>query len=168
MISITQRQQVANLRGKPIYSIKDVTLIPLSSQSDAEEAILGAGRALGQDKKTAAEDTEESDIEDDAETGSVNDEAHGEAAEALNAPSNTPLKKSTTFAKDVVQDKGLYGRFANKWFSKSGWTASGRKRQGMSEEEKPTAEQAREADKALPGDEGVSETSMCPRQLRSQ
>jgi hypothetical protein len=163
LISITQRQQVANLRGKPIYSIKDVTLIPLSSQSDAEEAIHGAGRALGQDKKTAAEDTEESDIEDDAETGSVNDEAHGEAAEALDAPSNTPLKKSTTFVKDVVQDKGLYGRFANKWFSKSGWTASGRKRQGMSEEEKLTAEQAREADKALPGDEEVSETVDVPQ-----
>lgn len=151
------------MRGKPIYSIKDVTLIPLSSQSDAEEAIFGAGRALGQDKKTAAEDTEESDIEDDAETGSVNDEAPGEAAEAFDAPSNTPLKKSTTFVKDVVQDKGLYGRFANKWFSKSGWAASGRKRQGMSEEQKLNAEQAREGDKALPEDEKVSETVNVPQ-----
>jgi hypothetical protein len=93
----------------------------------------------------------------------VNDEAHGEAAEALDAPSNTSLKKSTTFVKDVVQDKGLYGRFANKWFSKSGWTASGRKRQGMSEEEKLTAEQAREADKALPEDEQVSQTVDVPQ-----
>lgn len=139
-----------------------MTLIPLSSQSDAEEAISGAGRALGQDKKTAAEDTEESDIEDDAETASVNDDTPSEAAEALDAPNNTGPKKSTTFVKDIVRDKGRYGRFANRWFSKSGWAASGRKRQGMSEEEKLTAEQAREAGKALPEDEQVSETVDVP------
>jgi hypothetical protein len=159
LISITQRQQVANIRGKPIYSIKDVTLIPLSSQSDAEEAIFGAGRDVGQNKKTVAEDTEESDVEDDAETASVNDEA----TEAFDAPKDTALKKSTTFVKDVVQDKGRYGRFANRWFSKGGWAASGRKRQGMSEEERLTAEQAREADKALPEDEQVSQTVDVPQ-----
>jgi hypothetical protein len=162
LISITQRQQVANIRGKPIYSIKDVTLIPLSSRAAAEEAILSAGKAITQDKKTAAEDTEESDIEDDAETASVNEETSSKAAEALDAPDNTVLKKSTTFVKDVVQDKGLYGRFANKWFSKNGWAANGRKRQGMSEEEKLTAEQAREADKVLPEGERVSETVDAP------
>jgi hypothetical protein len=162
LVSITQRQQIANIRGKPIYSIKDVTLIPLSSQAAAEEAILSAGKAITQDKKTAAEDTEESDIEDDAETASVNEETSSKAAEALDAPDNTVLKKSTTFVKDVVQDKGLYGRFANKWFSKNGWAANGRKRQGMSEEEKLTAEQAREADKVLPEGEQVSETVDAP------
>jgi vesicle coat complex subunit len=133
LISITPREQVANIRGKAIYSIKDVTLIPLSSQAAAEEAILSAGKSTTQNKKTTAEDTEESDIEDDAETASVNEETSDKAAEALDAPDNTVLKKSTTFVKDVVQDKGLYGRFANKWFSKNGWTANGRKRQGMSD-----------------------------------
>ncbi|TLD06792.1 hypothetical protein E2P81_ATG10394, partial [Venturia nashicola] len=162
LISITQREQVANIRGKPIYSIKDVILIPLSSQADAESAILGANTALKQGKQTSAEDTEESDIEDDAETGSVNDETPDRAAEALQAPDSTVLKKSTTFVKDVVQDKGRYGRFANRWFSKSGWAASGRKRQGMSEEEKLTAEQAREADKVLPSDEQASQTIEVP------
>jgi hypothetical protein len=165
LISITQRQQVANIRGKPIYSIKDVTLIPLSSQSDAEEAIFGAGRSHGQDKKTVAEDTEESDVEDDAETASVNEETSSEAENA-DAPNNTVLKKSTTFVKDVVQDKGRYGRFANRWFSKNGWAASGRKRQGMSEEEKLTAEQAREADKVLPEDEHVSQTVDVPQAVQ--
>lgn len=167
LVSITQRQQVANIRGKPIYSIKDVTLIPLSSQSAAEEAIVSAGRALAQDKKPTAEDTEESDVEDYPETASVNDETSDEAAEAFNAPDNTVLKKSTTFVKDVVQDKGLYGRFANRWFSKSGWTANGRKRQGMSEEGKLTTEQAREADKVLPEGEEASETVDVPDVVES-
>ena len=54
LISITERDQVAQIRGKSVYSIKDVTLIPLSSQSDAEEAIVAAGRALKQGKKPAA------------------------------------------------------------------------------------------------------------------
>jgi hypothetical protein len=162
LISITQREQVANIRGKAIYSIKDVTLIPLSSQAAAEEAILSAGKSSTQNKKTTVEDTEESDIEDDAETASVNEETSDKAAEALDAPDNTVLKKSTTFVKDVVQDKGLYGRFANKWFSKNGWAANGRKRQGMSEEEKLTAEQTREADKVLPEGEQASETVDAP------
>lgn len=140
-----------------------MTLIPLSSQSDAEEAILGAERAHKQDRKTAAEDTEDSDIEDDAETASVNEDTSDEAAEAFNAPENTVLKKSTTFVKDVVQDKGRYGRFANRWFSKTGWAASGRKRQGMSEEEKLTAEQAREADKVLPDGEQAADTVDVPQ-----
>ncbi|KAM0713909.1 hypothetical protein Q7P37_010871 [Cladosporium fusiforme] len=156
LISITQREHVAQIRGKSVYSIKDVTLIPLSSQADAEEAILSAGRALKQGSK-AAVDSEESDIEDDADTGSVNDETPDQAAEALQAPSNSALKKSTSFAKDVVQDRGKYGRFAERWFSKGGWAASGRKRQGISEEAKLTPEQAREAEKVLPEDDAASQ-----------
>jgi hypothetical protein len=156
LISITQRDQVARIRGKSVYTIKDVTLIPLSSQSDAEEAIVAAGRALKQGKKPAAEVSEESDVEDDADTASVNEDTQDEAAKAFDVPESS-LKKSTTFVKDVVQDKGKYGRFANRWFSKSGWTASGRKRQGMSEEEQLTTEQAKEVDKVLPADESVSD-----------
>ena len=165
LISITQRNQVAQIRGKPVYSIKDVTLIPLSSQSDAEEAIVAAARALKQEKKTETDTSEESDgDEDDADTASVTDDgAPDEAAKAFDAPESSTLKKSTTFVKDVVQDKGLYGRFANRWFSKSGWTASGRKRQGMSEEEKLTTEQAKEADKVLPEGESISETLEVPQ-----
>jgi predicted transcriptional regulator len=68
LILITQRDQVAQIRGKSVYTIKDVTLIPLSSQSDAEEAIVAATRALKQGKKTIAEVSEESDVEDDADT----------------------------------------------------------------------------------------------------
>lgn len=154
LISITQREQVAQIRGKPVYSIKDVTLIPLSSQSEAEEAIVSAGRALNQGKKVANDDTEESDIEDDADTESVNDEPSAETAEALNAPESTVLQKSTTFVKDVVQDKGKYGRFAERWFSKGGWASKNRKTQGMSEENL-TAEQVKEADRALPETEAT-------------
>lgn len=156
LISITQREHVAQIRGKSVYSIKDVTLIPLSSRADAEEAIASAGRALKQGGKNAV-DSDESDVEDDAETASVNDETTEQAAEALEAPDNSTLKKSTTFVKDVVQDRGKYGRFADRWFSKGGWAASGRKRQGISEEAKLTPEQAREADKALPRDDADSQ-----------
>lgn len=124
---------------------------------------MSAGKALKQGgKSAAADDTEESDVEDDAETASVNDESPDEAAQAFDAPESSVLKKSTTFVKDVVQDKGLYGRFANRWFSKSGWAASGRKRQGMSEEEKLTTEQVKEADKVLPEDESVTDTTNQP------
>src|SRR5579871_5801763 len=42
LISISRREQVAQISGKPIYSIREVALIPLSSQSDAEQAIAKA------------------------------------------------------------------------------------------------------------------------------
>lgn len=138
---------------------------------------MSAGKTGKQGDKSAsatAEDTEESDVEDDAETASVNDESPDEAAQAFEAPDSSALKKSTTFVKDVVQDKGLYGRFANRWFSKSGWAASGRKRQGMSEEDKPaseqeklTTEQTKEADKVLPENESIAETANAPEKVEA-
>ena len=35
-------------------------------------------------------------------------------------------------AEDVIEKKGQYGRFAERWFSKKGWTAEKRRAQGMS------------------------------------
>jgi hypothetical protein len=35
----------------------------------------------------------------------------------------------------VIQKKGVYGRFANKWFSRKGWSADSRRTQGLSSEE---------------------------------
>ena len=155
LISIASREQVAQIRGKPIYAITDVTLIPLSSHAEAEKAISAAIKSRG--KAPAGDESEDSDDEDDTETASINEESHAEEGAALEAPKSGLVKRGTNVVKNVVQDRGKYGRFAEKWFSKGGWTASGRRRQGMDEEarEELTPEQQKEANKALPEGEKV-------------
>jgi len=54
--------------------------------------------------------------------------------ERSDAPLN-PLARKTSIAEDVIHKKGLYGRFAQKWFSRGGWTTDSRRTQGMSSEE---------------------------------
>ena len=155
LISITGREQVAKIRGHPIYAIRDVTLIPLSSQAEAETAITKAQKALKQPGSLVAEQTEDSDAGEDAETRSI-DEAHetepAEAA-ALEPPKNTDPSKSASFLQDVVQNRGKYGPFAQNWFSRSGWTTRGRRRQGMSSEEVLTKEQKKQEAAVLPATE---------------
>jgi hypothetical protein len=142
LITITQREQVASIRGRPIFTVRAVTLIPLSSQAEAERAITAAQKTAKQGD-TTAEQTEESDVGEDAGTGSVGegeDEPPPEA-KALEPPKESVLKKSSSFVKEVVQDKGKYGRFAERWFSKGGWKINGKRRQGMSSEQDVPAEE---------------------------
>jgi SacI homology domain len=44
-------------------------------------------------------------------------------------------EKATTVVRDVIAKKGVYGRFTDRWFSKKGWTAEQRRKQGLSGEE---------------------------------
>lgn len=154
LISITGREQVAQIRGRPIYAVRDVTLIPLSSRSEAERAISTAQKALKQSGVTAAEETDDSDVDEDTEISAIGDSEQPPEAAALEPPkSKGALQKSTTFVKNVVQDQGRYGRFAGRWFSKGGWTASGRRSQGMTSAEDLTKEQEKQAAEALPKEE---------------
>jgi hypothetical protein len=44
-------------------------------------------------------------------------------------------QRETSVAADVIQRKGVYGRFADKWFSSKGWSADSRRTQGLSASE---------------------------------
>ncbi|KAK4545326.1 hypothetical protein LTR36_003506 [Oleoguttula mirabilis] len=150
LISITRREQVAQIQGSPIYALRDVTLIPLASQAEAERAITAAKQTLKPSKEARAEETEESDVGEDAEPSTVGDTEQPPETAALELPRGNVLQKSTSVVKDVVQDRGKYGRFAEKWFSKGGWAANGRRSQGMTSEEDLTGEQEKQAAEALP------------------
>ena len=158
LVSISSREQVAQIKGKPIYVITDVALIPLSSRSDAQSAITHARNALKQGKNEAL-DPSDSDSEDDTKSSVIADD-EDEHGSVHSTPTNetpdafkpTALHKATTVVSDVIQNKGSYGRFANRWFSKAGWKDEGRRKQGMSSEENlsMTKEQQRSAQDALP------------------
>ena len=41
------------------------------------------------------------------------------------------LHRRTSIAEDVIDKKGVYGRFADKWFSKRGWNVEKRRALGQ-------------------------------------
>ena len=103
----------------------------------------------------AGEEAEESDVGEEAETSTLGDgaaegEQEGDVVPEASAlepppPGKGVVRKSTTFVKNVVQDRGKYGRFAERWFSKGGgWNANGRKRQGLSSGETDFASEQEE------------------------
>ena len=123
LIAISRREQVAQICDRPIYCVKDVAIIPLSSKADAEEAIIAAKGAS--ELRGNAEDGEtKTDVDDGGET----------LASADSELPKSSLEQGTAFAKDVLQNRGRYGRFAERWFSKAGWNENRRRSQGMSEE----------------------------------
>ncbi|KAI7710807.1 hypothetical protein KC353_g9425 [Hortaea werneckii] len=123
LIAITRREQVAQICDRPIYCVKDVAIIPLSSQAEAEEAIIAAKTASELEGHSECEPTE-TDVEDGG----------GTLASADSELPKSALGQSTAFAKNVLQNRGRYGRFAERWFSKAGWNENRRGSQGMSEE----------------------------------
>lgn len=158
LISITSREEVANVWNKPIYAIRDVTLIPLSSKIEASKAIVQAQGARKQHADLAyGEETDDSDVGEDAEVSSIgsdDDEPKQrpeDEARALEIPKSGIAKQSTTFVKDVVQEKGKYGRFASRWFSKNGGQTNTRRSQGL------TKEQEDQEIQALPQDDSKKE-----------
>ena len=136
LISITRRQQVAQIQGKPIYVITEVALTPVHSKAAAEAAVAHT-RASLQKRRVDGHALDESDTEDDegeysaAASDDVDDE-QGESPTEDAPPSTAEHKRTSSVAEDVMAKKGGYGRFAQKWFSKKGWTAGQRRNLGMS------------------------------------
>ena len=143
LISISRRKQVAQIQGKPIYVIQDVALIPLASQSEATTAISAAREKLHQYLDEANDGTS-------AETDSLADNASSSLQREDTSPGSptTPVpglegtntiekghKKATSVVEDVIGKRGAYGRFAEKWFSRAGWSNDKRRTLGMSSQE---------------------------------
>lgn len=165
LISIARREQVAQIRGKAIFVITDVALIPLSSQADAEHEIVEARKASKLAKPETLDSGSEEDDDDRSPTIAEEDE-HDDAsvtADIPEVPKPGAIQKTTTVVADVIKNKGQYGRFAQRWFSKGGWKTEGRRKQGMSSEENLslTAEQKKQAAESLPEDK-QDETENAP------
>jgi hypothetical protein len=150
LIAISRREQVGQIRGKPIYSIAEVALIPLSSQGDAEKAIVRARESQKRHNERDIEDSSsdseyDRNTEDERDDVSLTDESLPSSPPSEALSKTTPHKRSTSIAQDVIQQKGIYGRFTQRWFSKGGWRADNRRNQGLSSEEDlsraPTKEQ---------------------------
>lgn len=172
MISISDREQVALIRGKPIYKITNVALIPLSSQADADKAIVATRDHLKRRNRAPGLDDEDTDSESEDGAPSVTDSivedsssAPSEVKDTLTGQKGTAAQK-TSVAEDVIQRKGVYGRFADKWFSRKGWSADNRRLQGLSSEENLAAKNVpQNVDSGMPKEEEQPKTESKPDAL---
>ncbi|KAM7223276.1 SacI homology domain containing protein [Rhypophila decipiens] len=138
LVSITRRQQVAQIRGLPIYVVTEVAITPCSSYEDASEAVTKTAIALR--TRSSEQSGDESSDEDEIlpvgsgdEVGDDSADPEGEPEWSSNAATNTSPRSS--IAEDVISRKGSYGRFAQRWFSKSGWTMDQKRNMGLSTEQ---------------------------------
>jgi hypothetical protein len=78
------------------------------------------------------------------------------------------VNKATTVVTDVIKNKGQYGRFAQRWFSKGGWKSDGIRKQGMSaNEDDLSMEQKKQAQDSLP-DNKKDEVESAPVDTQSE
>ncbi|EAU34273.1 conserved hypothetical protein [Aspergillus terreus NIH2624] len=117
LIPITQRQQVAQIQGKPIYTITDVAVIPTSSRADAIRAIAQAKEHLAQGDISHDETTSEEGISD-AETEGGDTEVNSAPPSPVRETFHSRGRSFNSIAEDVIGKKVRFGRFAANWLSR--------------------------------------------------
>ncbi|KAL8342534.1 hypothetical protein RB601_004905 [Gaeumannomyces tritici] len=138
LVTITRRQQVALVRGRPVYVVTEVALTPCSSQPEATEAIARTAahlkRAAAASEATAAgesaTDSSDSDDENAPPAPVVSDDVSDDAAEPDDSRGRP--RSITSIASDVMNKRGGYGRFAQRWFSGGGWMQDQKRSMGLS------------------------------------
>ncbi|KAG5950294.1 hypothetical protein E4U53_005288 [Claviceps sorghi] len=146
LITITRRQQVAHVLGFPVYVVTGVAITPCSTKKEADESIRRTAISLRKEASDDVNDHVETSDEDAETSGAVADEVE-EAVTGGDGVRSTSSRSSV--AEDVMRRRGSYGIFAQRWFSKSGWTMDQRRSLGLSisaasspaapEEDGPTA-----------------------------
>ncbi|KAG9242217.1 SacI homology domain-containing protein, partial [Calycina marina] len=149
LISITRRQQVAQIQGKAIYVITEIALTPLASKAEAETSIAQTHIALQKrsvDGNVSDDSDSDSDSDSESDAGKFPTELHEEVDDETqdSRPSTSGHNRTKSVAEDVITRKGSYGRFTAKFFSKKGWNVDSRRNLGLSTSESDSA--------ALPAD----------------
>ena len=126
LILISGRKEVAQIRGYPVYVITRVILVPLHSQGEAKIAIDTANNILEKDAGKRSEGVESaehleaedvpSEKKDISPASSSSQDEEGVQDHHIESDASI-----SNVAQDVIQQKGQYGRFAERWFSRKGW-----------------------------------------------
>ncbi|KAF4339793.1 phosphatidylinositide phosphatase SAC2 [Fusarium beomiforme] len=169
LVTITRRQQVAQICGHPIYVVTEVALTPCTSKVGAEESIKRTSNHLSRQARDSGNESDSSDEEVELPSGTSD-----EVEDAVIEDGDTrPGSARSRVAEDVIRRRGSYGRFAQRWFSRSGWTLDQKRTMGLSnsssvpEKNAPTAETS--SDEAQEGLDKVvpDEPELLPKLLRT-
>ncbi|KAL6237778.1 hypothetical protein BDW75DRAFT_203110 [Aspergillus navahoensis] len=140
LITITQRQLVAQIQGKPVYSIVNVAVIPTSSHEDASRAIVQAKESNLQgedsdDTDTASEDADVSDPETDGGNAEEISSTPASPIRETRLPGNDGISNNIT--ENMVGKKLRFGRFAANWLSRKAMGLPGLGTAGLNTQEDP-------------------------------
>lgn len=120
---------MAQVFGYPVYVVTEVAVTPCSSKTEADESIKKTSRHLQTRGPHSFTDESGSSDEETMALSEVVDEADDAGLEE-GGPHSKSARDSV--AEDVIHRKGSYGRFAQRWFSKSGWTMDQKRNMGLS------------------------------------
>ncbi|KAK2609269.1 hypothetical protein QQS21_002204 [Conoideocrella luteorostrata] len=129
LITITRRQQVAQIFGFPIYVVTGVAVTPCNTQQEADESIRRTADMLQKQTPGGLKEDAESSDEDVESHHILLDEVEDAETEETTV---RPGSSRSSVAEDVMRRRGSYGRFAQRWFSNSGWTMGQRRSLGLS------------------------------------
>lgn len=146
LISITQRKEVAQILGKPIYAITNVAIIPLTSQDDANRAIIQAQTTSKQDGEESDQDTTDNTSGSEAGSEAESGDEGIVASPAVNFDSQQEPSHSSV-AQDVIGNRGRNNRFALNWFSRKRWGNSERATRSKSD---PSPSETKRASQTSP------------------
>jgi hypothetical protein len=159
LISITKRQQVAQVQGKPIYVVSQVALTPLASKAEADLSIAHTQESLLKEADGHGMDESDTDGDEGDLSAAVSDDVDDEDLPQATLDQISSLgdhKRKSSIAEDVMTRKGGYGRFAQKWFSRKGWTVDQRRNLGMtgsnSSLDTPVVKESKEVKTVSPGE----------------
>ncbi|RGP79176.1 sac1-recessive suppressor of secretory defect [Fusarium longipes] len=128
LVTITRRQQVAQICGQPVYVVTEVAVTPCTSKAGAEEAIKRTSDHLSRQARDSGNESDSS--EEEIEFPS---RASDEVEDAIIDDDDArPGSARSRVAEDVIRRRGSYGRFAQRWFSRSGWTLDQKRNMGLS------------------------------------
>ncbi|KAI8946501.1 SacI homology domain-containing protein [Xylaria longipes] len=134
LISITGRQQVAQIRGHPVYVVTEVALTPCTSQNEAETAIGHTVLKLRDLTEKVAEAASDTASETDAPPVAVGAEDIDDPGVQSDGEVSQPREpgEQRGIAQDVFKKSSSYGSFAQRWFGNKGWMANRRQSLGLS------------------------------------
>ncbi|KAI2624092.1 SacI homology domain-containing protein [Xylaria nigripes] len=135
LVTITGRQQVAQIRGYPIYVVTDVAITPCTNQKEAETAVRHTAIKISRDsaERLSEENSDgESDTEPSPSTADAEDLDDPGSQSDPDVLEKREVAEGDGIAQDVFKKRGSYGRFAQKWFSDKGWMGNRSGRLGLS------------------------------------
>lgn len=108
--------------------VTGIAITPCSGIDQATQAINNTARQLdNQPVSTVGNDVESSDEEE------VHGASSDEVDDDITETANSERSARSSIAEDVFRKRGSYGRFAQRWFSRGGWTQEQRRVVGLSD-----------------------------------
>lgn len=110
-----------------------MALTPCSSYQDANAAVTSTAAALKrqQESDNADADDDSSDNDEVSASPPVESADPDPTSEDEERPVNVHRRSNSSIAEDVISRKGSYGRFAQRWFSRTGWASDQKRNMGL-------------------------------------